>query len=182
MDPDLTVKQLAHMARLSTWRFTPIFQELTGKKPLHYVTDLRINCAKELLLRKNEPLRSIAQEVGYMDEYCFSRRFRQITGMSPYRQGCTTHVVFSRRNLSVRFRATGWVIYACHILSINTFPLIGMHRLHTAHRLWPPGNTSPVRHKDVRIARCNPDTWPDVPPDRLYTTTRKDKDISPCNR
>ncbi|ETT66157.1 MULTISPECIES: helix-turn-helix domain-containing protein [Bacillales] len=103
MDPDLTVKQLAHMARLSTWRFTPIFQELTGKKPLHYVTDLRINRAKELLLRKNEPLRSIAQEVGYMDEYCFSRRFRQITGMSPYRQGCTTHVVFSRRNLSVRF-------------------------------------------------------------------------------
>lgn len=53
MDPDLTVKQLAHMARLSsTWRFTPIFQELTGKKPLHYVTDLRINRVKELLLRK----------------------------------------------------------------------------------------------------------------------------------
>lgn len=90
MDPDLTVKQLAHMARLSsTWRFTPIFQELTGKKPLHYVTDLRINRVKELLLRKNEPMRSIAQEVGYTDEYCFSRRFRQITGMSAYRQGCT---------------------------------------------------------------------------------------------
>ncbi|MFB4322976.1 ABC transporter substrate-binding protein [Priestia sp. BR_2] len=83
MDPDLTVKQLALMAQLSTWRFTLIFQELTGKKPLHYVTDLRINRAKELLLRKNEPLRSIAQEVGYTDEYYFSRRFRQITGMSP---------------------------------------------------------------------------------------------------
>lgn len=69
MDPDLTVKQLAHMAQLSTWRFTPIFLELTGKKPLHYVTDLRINRAKELLLRRNEPLRSIAQEVGYTDEY-----------------------------------------------------------------------------------------------------------------
>ncbi|WP_096774235.1 helix-turn-helix domain-containing protein [Paenibacillus lautus] len=104
MDPDLTVKQLAHMARLSsTWRFTPIFQELTGKKPLHYVIDLRINRVKELLLRKNEPMRSIAQEVGYTDEYCFSRRFRQITGMSAYRKGCTKHEGFSRRNLSVRF-------------------------------------------------------------------------------
>lgn len=182
MDPDLTVKQLAHMAQLSTWRFTPIFQELTGKKPLHYVTDLRINRAKELLLRRNEPLRSIAQEVGYTDEYYFSRRFRQITGMSAYRQGCTTHVVFSRRK-PVRTVLSDGMGYLCmpHS-SINTFPLIGMHRLHTAHRLWLPDNTSPVRHKDVRIARCNPGTWPDVPPDRLYTTTRKDKDISPCNR
>ncbi|KOP67963.1 hypothetical protein AMS62_23935 [Bacillus sp. FJAT-18019] len=83
MHPDLTVKQLADMAELSTWRFTHIFQERTGKKPLHYLTDLRINRAKELLAQRNEPLRNIAQEIGYTDEYYFSRRFRQITGMSP---------------------------------------------------------------------------------------------------
>ncbi|WP_339265671.1 helix-turn-helix domain-containing protein [Paenibacillus sp. FSL W8-0187] len=83
MYPDLTVKQLAEMAELSTWRFTHIFQERTGKKPLHYLTDLRINRAKELLAQRNEPLRNIAQEIGYTDEYYFSRRFRQITGMSP---------------------------------------------------------------------------------------------------
>lgn len=79
----ITVKQLAELAGVSLWQYTPIFQKLTGKKPLDYLTDLRINHSKRFLLESAEPLREIARLVGFSDEYYFSRRFRQKTGVTP---------------------------------------------------------------------------------------------------
>ncbi|MWV45689.1 ABC transporter substrate-binding protein [Paenibacillus sp. HJL G12] len=83
MHQHITVQYLAQLAHLTTWRYTPIFQRITGKKPLHYLTELRINRSKELLLHTQEPLRHIAHEVGFADEYYFNRRFRHITGLTP---------------------------------------------------------------------------------------------------
>lgn len=79
----LTVKQLAELAGVMLWQYTPIFQKLTGKKPLDYLTDLRIHHSKRYLLESSEPLREIARLVGFSDEYYFSRRFRQKTGITP---------------------------------------------------------------------------------------------------
>ncbi|UKS28434.1 AraC family transcriptional regulator [Paenibacillus sp. HWE-109] len=80
---NITVKQLAQLANISQWRYTSIFQELTGKKPLHFLTEVRINHSKQLLLNSKEPLREIASQVGFTDEYYFNRRFRQISGVTP---------------------------------------------------------------------------------------------------
>lgn len=80
---NITVKKLAHLANVSYWQYTPIFQELTGKKPLDYLTELRINRSKELLIHSNDTLREIAHRVGFSDEYYFNRRFRQTTGVTP---------------------------------------------------------------------------------------------------
>ncbi|WP_240927472.1 helix-turn-helix domain-containing protein [Paenibacillus thiaminolyticus] len=79
----ITVRQLAEMARLPQWQYTALFQELTGKKPLDYVTELRINSSKQLLIASQDPLREIARQVGFSDEYYFNRRFRQTTGVTP---------------------------------------------------------------------------------------------------
>ncbi|WP_259391829.1 helix-turn-helix domain-containing protein [Paenibacillus thiaminolyticus] len=79
----ITVRQLAEMARLPQWQYTALFQELTGKKPLDYVTDMRINSSKQLLIASQDPLREIARQVGFSDEYYFNRRFRQTTGVTP---------------------------------------------------------------------------------------------------
>ncbi|MGR6906758.1 helix-turn-helix domain-containing protein [Lysinibacillus sp. BSL11] len=79
----LTVKKLAELARIAQWQYSAIFQTLTGKKPLDYITDLRLTNAKELLLQTNEPLKDIAQQVGFDDEYYFNRRFRQVIGIPP---------------------------------------------------------------------------------------------------
>lgn len=79
----ITVKQLAELAQVSPWQYTPIFQKLTGKRPLDYLTDLRIAHSKNYLLESAEPLREIARLVGFSDEYYFSRRFRQKTGVTP---------------------------------------------------------------------------------------------------
>lgn len=79
----ISVKQLAELAGISFWQYTPIFQQLTGKKPLEYLTDLRISHSKRFLQESTEPLREIARLVGFSDEYYFSRRFRQKTGVTP---------------------------------------------------------------------------------------------------
>jgi AraC family transcriptional regulator, transcriptional activator for feuABC-ybbA operon len=79
----IKVRQLAEMARLPQWQYTALFQELTGKKPLYYVTELRINSSKQLLIASQDPLREIARQVGFSDEYYFNRRFRQTTGVTP---------------------------------------------------------------------------------------------------
>ncbi|OME76455.1 hypothetical protein BK120_28520 [Paenibacillus sp. FSL A5-0031] len=79
----ITVKQLVDMANVPAWQFTSIFKELTGKKPLDYLNELRISRSKDWLIHTDNTLRDIADRVGFTDEYYFSRRFRLITGFSP---------------------------------------------------------------------------------------------------
>ncbi|WP_053377101.1 ABC transporter substrate-binding protein [Paenibacillus sp. FJAT-27812] len=94
---NITVKQLVQMADVPSWQFTSIFKELTGKKPLDYLTELRINRSKEWLIHTDSPLRDIAERVGFTDEYYFSRRFRLMTGFSP-RQ----YAISMRQNMLVK--------------------------------------------------------------------------------
>ncbi|ASA19426.1 Fe3+-hydroxamate ABC transporter substrate-binding protein [Paenibacillus donghaensis] len=105
-DQDITVKQLARLANVPSWQYSAIFQKLTGIKPLDFVTTLRIEHAKPLLLHSGEPLREIARKVGYADEYYFSRRFRQKTGESP------GQYALSRRQ---KLRVTDWMGHAVDI-------------------------------------------------------------------
>ncbi|MBG9943139.1 helix-turn-helix domain-containing protein [Brevibacillus formosus] len=80
---NMTVKQLAQLANVPAWQYTLLFRQLTGKKPLEYLTALRIHHAKKLLKSSNDSLRDIASQVGFSDEYYFNRRFRKTTGYMP---------------------------------------------------------------------------------------------------
>lgn len=80
---NMTVKQLADLANVPSWQYTQLFRQLTGKKPLEYLTALRIHHAKKLLKSSNDSLRDIASQVGFTDEYYFNRRFRKTTGYTP---------------------------------------------------------------------------------------------------
>jgi AraC family transcriptional regulator, transcriptional activator for feuABC-ybbA operon len=79
----LTVEELALIANIDRWRYTRLFKEMTGQVPLQYLNEVRINRAKELLLITNDRLYEIAQNVGFNNEYYFSRRFKQTVGISP---------------------------------------------------------------------------------------------------
>ncbi|WP_339220936.1 AraC family transcriptional regulator [Paenibacillus sp. FSL H8-0332] len=81
---DVSVEELARQAKISNRRFTHWFKLLTGTNVSGYMTALRINHAKELLLGGGR-LQEIANTVGYRDEYYFNRRFRQTVGISPGR-------------------------------------------------------------------------------------------------
>lgn len=92
----ITVKQLAEQAQLPAWQYSALFKTLTGKKPLDYLNQVRIDRSKEWLLSMNAPLREIACKVGFADEYYYNRRFRQFTGMTPRQYAQSLH---QRRNV-----------------------------------------------------------------------------------
>lgn len=80
---EMTIERLANMAELSPKYFVDLFKKTYGVSALDYLTKIRIDRAKSLMLRTDRLLKEIAHEVGYADEFYFSRKFKQIVGMSP---------------------------------------------------------------------------------------------------
>lgn len=76
-------EHLAERAGLSSDYFTRIFKRQLGKSPMSYLSAVRLNHAKQELLLTKDSFRTIAQRIGYADEFYFSRKFRMMTGMSP---------------------------------------------------------------------------------------------------
>ncbi|MED1783275.1 helix-turn-helix domain-containing protein [Brevibacillus fortis] len=68
---------------MSRWQYGSLFKSLTGQTPARYLNALRIEQAKKLLASSSTRVNDIAARVGFHDEYYFSRRFKQTTGMSP---------------------------------------------------------------------------------------------------
>lgn len=62
---------------------TKVFNKYKGCTPVKYLTDIRINRAKQLLLNTDLPIRQIGEKVGYPDQFHFSKTFRKATGNSP---------------------------------------------------------------------------------------------------
>jgi len=55
----------------------------TGKTYVELVTERRVERAAELLSFTNLRISQIADEAGFSDAEYFSRRFKQVTGLSP---------------------------------------------------------------------------------------------------
>nr|WP_276326747.1 AraC family transcriptional regulator [Paenibacillus polysaccharolyticus] len=79
----LTVDELASRAGLSRTSYTRHFKRLTGQLPLDYVNRVRLERSKQLLQITDDRLHDIASHVGFNNEYYFSRRFKQYSGVSP---------------------------------------------------------------------------------------------------
>lgn len=79
----LTLESLAQMAGLSVSHYSRLFKKYIGYSPIDYLTHLRMDRAKELLVLSDFKLKSIANSVGYTDEFYFSRIFKKIVGVSP---------------------------------------------------------------------------------------------------
>ena len=61
-----------------------IFKKHIGETPLKYITKIRINKAKQLLLNQPElEIKKIGELVGYKDAFYFSRVFRSNVGLYP---------------------------------------------------------------------------------------------------
>lgn len=79
----ITIEQLAAKASIGIWQYRQLFKRITGINPNEYLTELRINRAKELLLVSNDSLDHIARSIGYQDGYYFNRRFTKSVGVTP---------------------------------------------------------------------------------------------------
>lgn len=63
------------------------FKAFTGKTPVEFLTELRINHACYLMeiYKDSISLNEISEKCGYTDYVYFSRKFKQVTGVSPKR-------------------------------------------------------------------------------------------------
>ncbi|THF76529.1 AraC family transcriptional regulator [Cohnella fermenti] len=96
----ITIDQLARMAEVSPKYYVSLFKKTYGKTAIDYLTGVRVNRAKQLMLQEDMRLKDIAYRVGYNDEYYFSRMFKKEVGISP------TAYLRKRRQKVVAYSAT----------------------------------------------------------------------------
>jgi transcriptional regulator GlxA family with amidase domain len=77
------VTAMIRFSGLAERTFKRRFQQATGMSPLEYVHALRLEEAKHMLETGDEPIESIANEVGYEDAGFFSRLFRRKVNLTP---------------------------------------------------------------------------------------------------
>jgi len=85
LDDRLTLTDLAGVACLSPYHFSRSFKEAVGIGPQRYVMQRRLERAKTLIRRTNQPLAEIAQQVGLCDQSHLTSMFRRVTGVTPGR-------------------------------------------------------------------------------------------------
>lgn len=85
----ISILQLCSVVNLSRGHFSKIFKNVTGKTPIEYINQVRIEHAKDLLTSTTLHIKDLAQQIGFSDEFYFTRVFKQYEGCSPseYRQG-----------------------------------------------------------------------------------------------
>ncbi|MGE5827238.1 MAG: helix-turn-helix domain-containing protein [Micromonosporaceae bacterium] len=79
----LTVDDLARAAMFSKFHFTRIFQRVTGVSPGRFLSALRLQQAKVLLVTTSLNVADISVRVGYNSVGTFSSRFTRSVGLSP---------------------------------------------------------------------------------------------------
>jgi AraC-like DNA-binding protein len=77
-----TVAALAAELAMSRSAFAARFSELVGVPAMQYVTDWRMQLARNRL-RDGASVAEVAGELGYRSEAAFSRAFKRVMGMSP---------------------------------------------------------------------------------------------------
>lgn len=60
-----------------------LFREQTSQSPIRHIIGAKIERAKDLLARSDMPIKAIAAECGFENEYYFSRVFKHATAESP---------------------------------------------------------------------------------------------------
>ncbi len=79
----LTLEDLASIAYLSPFHFNRIFRGLIGIPPCEFLSALRFQAARRLLLTTSLSVTDICFEVGYSSIGSFTSRFTRLVGLSP---------------------------------------------------------------------------------------------------
>ncbi|HEY0755487.1 MAG TPA: helix-turn-helix domain-containing protein [Ktedonobacteraceae bacterium] len=83
MDESLTLEDLASVACLSPYHFNRVFSRLIGIPPGEFLSALRFQTARRLLLTTPLKVIDICFAVGYTSTGSFTSRFTQLVGLSP---------------------------------------------------------------------------------------------------
>lgn len=81
-NPNLSITFICERLGVSKTRMCSLFKESTGKTINEYITEYRVNKAKQYLYQ-DYPLDEVAKLVGFSDSSYFSKIFKKITGLTP---------------------------------------------------------------------------------------------------
>lgn len=79
----LNLAALAQECGVSGSTFRRSFRSRTGSSPYRYYMALKVNTAKRELAHSPRPIKAIAEDLGFTDQYHFSRVFKEYTGIAP---------------------------------------------------------------------------------------------------
>ena len=74
---------MSDTVNVSPYYFSKLFKAETGMNFIDYLTQLRMDKAKDLLAHTNKSMKEICREVGYSDPNYFSRSFKKNVGLTP---------------------------------------------------------------------------------------------------
>ena len=80
---DFDYKGLCHTTGLEYAYFSELFKKTFKMSPVRFVTKMRIDYAKELLVTNRRSISEIAEMCGFSNTYYFSNVFKKQTGFSP---------------------------------------------------------------------------------------------------
>lgn len=82
-DKDISLKEISEYVQLSPNYLSLLFKKSMGRNLTEYLTDYRMEKAKDLLLNTTLKTYEIAENVGVADSAYFSRIFKKMAGISP---------------------------------------------------------------------------------------------------
>lgn len=80
---ELHLESIANYVGFSRSQFTRKFQKQVGVSPSHYITELRIQKIRKLLIETDDSIEQIAEQCGFKNAFYLSRVFTKKTGMNP---------------------------------------------------------------------------------------------------
>jgi AraC family transcriptional regulator len=75
--------EMANVGAMSPFHFSRVFRRTTGIPPIHFLSAIRLELAKRLLLTTKRNVTDVCFEVGYSSLGTFVSRFTELVGMSP---------------------------------------------------------------------------------------------------
>ena len=81
----LSLAEVASHAGMSRFAFVRKFKRLSGRTPMEELRQIRLHEARNLILSRDLPMKTVAAKVGIGDEYQLSKQFRRQFGISPSR-------------------------------------------------------------------------------------------------
>lgn len=79
----ISLDDVSREVDISPYYFSKIFKDETGVNFIDYLTNIRIDKAKELLANSDLSMKEICGKVGYSDPNYFSRSFKKNVGVTP---------------------------------------------------------------------------------------------------
>jgi AraC-like DNA-binding protein len=81
-DQDVSLKILSKLTELSPYYLLRLFKKEVGATPHLYLTQRRINKAKQFLI-SGDSLTEVAHKTGFVDQSHFTHRFKNMVGVTP---------------------------------------------------------------------------------------------------